>query len=134
MTPAESADNGLPSQGIRFLVFGAFNTAVTYLLYCALVFVMHPQFAYALAFTVGIALAWSGNSRFVFRQPLRRNLAAVYPLMYLAQYLLTAALIHALTVWLSLGPRVALAVALGVTTPLSFLWNRALLVRRVPPQ
>ena len=134
MTPAESVDNGLPSQGIRFLVFGAFNTAVTYLLYCALVFVMHPQFAYALAFTVGIALAWAGNSKFVFRRPLTRKVAAVYPLLYLAQYLLTAALIHALTVWLLLGPRVALAIALTITTPLSFAWNRALLARGTQAQ
>ena len=99
-------------------------------IYCALVLVIHPQLAYALVFALGIVLAWAGNSKFVFRQPLTGKVGAVYPLMYLAQYLLTAALIHAMTIWLSLGPRIALAIALVITTPLSFAWNRALLVRQ----
>ena len=134
MNKAASANNAMPAQGMRFLLFGALNTALTYLLYCALVFIMHPQFAYALVFALGIVLAWAGNSRFVFRQPLTRKVAAVYPFMYLAQYLLTAALIHAFTAWLSLGPRVALAIALSITTPLSFAWNRALFARETQAQ
>ena len=129
MNMAAPDENALSAQGVRFLLFGAFNTVLTYLLYCVLVFVMHPQLAYALVFALGIALAWAGNSRFVFRRPLTGKVAAVYPLMYLAQYLLTAALIHALTAWLSLGARAALAIALIITTPLSFAWNRALLAR-----
>lgn len=126
-----SSENALPGQGLRFLLFGLFNTVLTYLLYCALVFVMHPQAAYALAFALGIALAWIGNSRFVFRQALNRRTATVYPIMYLAQYVLTAGLIHAFTTWLALGPRVALAIVLTITTPLSFVWNRALLARQI---
>lgn len=132
MNAGETGGDALSRQGMRFLLFGAFNTGITYLLYCALVFAIHPQFAYALVFALGIALAWAGNSRFVFRQPLTRKVAAIYPFMYLAQYLLTAALIHVFTVWLSLGPRVALAIALTITTPLSFAWNRALLARTQP--
>lgn len=132
MSATESDGGALRGQGLRFLLFGAFNTALTYLLYCALVFVMHPQVAYALVFALGIGLAWAGNTKFVFRQPMSRKVAAVYPLMYLAQYLLTAALIHVSTAWLLLGPRVALALALAITTPLSFIWNRALLARETP--
>ena len=132
MSATEIEGSALPGQGMRFLLFGALNTALTYLLYCALVFVMHPQVAYALVFALGIGLAWVGNSKFVFRQPMTRKNAAVYPFMYLAQYLLTAALIHASTAWLMLGPRVALALALAITTPLSFVWNRALLVGKTP--
>ncbi len=134
MNAADSDGNALPAQGLRFLLFGAFNTALTYLLYCGLVFVMHPQLAYALVFALGIILAWAGNSRFVFRRPLTHKVAAIYPLMYLAQYLLTAALIQALTAWISLGPRVALAIALTITTPLSFMWNRTLLARASQPK
>ena len=132
MSASEIEGSALPGQGLRFLLFGAFNTALTYLLYCALVFVIHPQVAYALVFALGIGLAWVGNSKFVFRQPMTRKIAAVYPFIYLAQYLLTAALIHASTAWLMLGPRVALALAIAITTPLSFVWNRALLVRKTP--
>ena len=40
---------------MRFLLFGAFNTALTYLAYCLLVFVLHPQIAYVIVFALGIA-------------------------------------------------------------------------------
>lgn len=122
----------LRGEGMRFLVFGLANTVATYLLYCLLVFVMHPQAAYASVFALGIVLAWLGNSLFVFRRPLERRSAARYPLLYLAQYLLSAGLIHLMTGVLGWGPRMALAVTLFITTPLSFAWNRALLGRARP--
>ena len=52
-----AADSGqdLRAEGVRFVLFGLFNTAVTYLAYCLLVFVLHPQVAYAIVFALGIA-------------------------------------------------------------------------------
>jgi putative flippase GtrA len=115
------------AEGIRFILFGVFNTVVTYLAYCLLVFALHPQVAYAIVFAAGIALAYVGNSRFVFRKALDWKIAGAYPLVYLAQYALTAGLIHLLAHWLEVGPRMALALALVVTTPVSFILNRILL-------
>lgn len=119
----------LRAEGLRFVLFGAFNTIVTYLAYCLLVFVLHPQISYAIVFVLGIALAYVGNSRFVFRRALEWRIAGAYPLVYLAQYALTGALIHAFGLWLELGPRLALALALVITTPVSFLLNRLMLSR-----
>ncbi len=119
----------LRAEGARFVLFGLFNTAVTYLAYCLLVFVLHPQVAYAIIFALGIALAYVGNSRFVFRRALEWKVAGAYPLVYLAQYALTAGLIHFFGIWLDLGPRIALALALVITTPVSFLLNRLMLGR-----
>ena len=126
MKAAESGPT-MRAEGIRFVLFGAFNTVVTYLAYCLLVFVLHPQFAYAIIFLLGIALAYVGNSRFVFRRALDWRIAGAYPLIYLAQYALTAGLIHVFGLWLDLGPRLALALALVITTPVSFLLNRIML-------
>lgn len=120
-------------QGIRYLVFGAFNTIATYGAYCLLVFVLHPQIAYAVAFIAGIALAYIGNSRFVFRRALIWKTARRYPFVYLAQYVLNAGLIYLLDTWLGLGPRLALAIALVITTPASFLFNRMALGRAEHP-
>lgn len=120
------------AQGVRFVFFGAFNTAVTYLAYCLLVFVLQPQVAYAIVFALGMVIAYVGNSRFVFGKPLDWKVAGVYPLVYLAQYLLTAALIHLFGLWFGLGPRLALALSLVLATPTSFYLNRFMLnkVRR----
>jgi putative flippase GtrA len=119
--------SSLPAEGIRFLLFGALNTVATYLVYCLLVFVLHPQIAYAIVFALGIALAYVGNSRFVFRRALDWKIASVYPFVYLAQYALTALLIYLFGFWLDLGPRLALALALVITTPVSFILNRMML-------
>ena len=113
--------------GIRFVLFGAVNTALTYLIYCLLVFVLHPQIAFAVAFVIGIVLAYIGNSRYVFRQALTWKIARTYPLVYLLQYALSAMLLHLFGLWLDLGPRLALALTLVFTTPISFFLNRAIL-------
>lgn len=114
-------------QGFRFVLFGTFNTLLTYAVYCLLVYVMHPQLAYVLVFALGIALAYIGNSRYVFRRPLDWKIASVYPLVYLVQYVLTAGLIHLFGLFAGLGPRLALAMALVITTPVSFVLNRTML-------
>jgi putative flippase GtrA len=119
-------------EGLRFLLFGAFNTGLTYAAYCLLVGVLPAQAAYALVFAAGIVLAWFGNSRLVFRRPVRTRQAVAYPLLYLVQYALTALLIHGLMQGLGCGPRLALANALVFTTPLAFLWHRRLLVGGSP--
>ena len=119
----------MPAEGIRFLLFGVFNTVVTYAAYCVLVFALHPQIAYAIIFALGIALAYIGNAHFVFQTAFDWKIARVYPLVYLVQYALTAVLIHLFGLWLYLGPRFALALALVVTVPVSFFLNRILLSR-----
>lgn len=131
MTPEPKEARRITAQGLRFLVFGALNTLVTYALYCALVTFIAPQWAYALVFALGIGLAYVFNSRFVFGSRMRASTATLYPLVYLAQYAANAILIEVLG-RLGLGPRAALAVALAFVTPLSFLLNYLVLARRSP--
>jgi putative flippase GtrA len=116
------------TQGARFLAFGALNTLATYALYCVLVAFIAPQPAYAIVFALGIALAYVLNSRYVFAAPIRARTAALYPLVYIAQYAANALLIDAF-IGTGLGPRAALAAALVIVTPLSFALNRLVLTR-----
>lgn len=116
-------------RGARFLAFGLFNTLVTYAAYCVLVTWLHPQLAYALVFAAGIALAYAGNAAWVFRARMRWSTALPYVGLYLGQYLANAAAVHQLMERFGWGPRAALAAALAVVTPISFLLNHALLSR-----
>jgi putative flippase GtrA len=113
---------------VRFIAFGALNTLATYALFCVLVAFIAPQVAYAIVYVLGIGLAYLLNSRFVFATPLRARSAALYPLVYVAQYVANALLIGVFT-GAGLGPRVALALALLIVTPLSFVLNRRVLTR-----
>ena len=116
------------AQGARFLVFGALNTLATYAIYCVLVALISPQIAYALVFALGIAIAYVLNTRFVFGTRMRVGSATLYPLVYVVQYVANALLIGAF-IGAGLGPRAALAIALAVVTPLSYVLNRAVLSR-----
>jgi len=117
------------AQGARFVAFGALNTIATYAIYCGLVALISPQMAYAIVFALGIGLAFVLNSKFVFRTRVRLGLAALYPIVYIVQYGANALLIDWFT-GAGLGPRAALAVALIIVTPLSFVLNRLILTRR----
>jgi putative flippase GtrA len=120
---------GWAAQGARFLAFGVVNTAVTYAIYCLLVFWLHPQLAYALVFALGIAIAYAGNALWVFRSGMRWSTALPYVALYLGQYVANALAVYLFMEHLGLGPRVALAAALVLVTPVSFLLNKALLGR-----
>lgn len=130
MPAAPGADHA-GAQGLRFLASGAANTVITFALYCALVFFVHPQIAYACVFALGIAIAYVVNSRYVFRAPLRVSTAAFYPLVYAVQYALSALLIGVFT-HAGLGPRIALAITIALVTPVSFVLNRIALARKRP--
>lgn len=117
------------ARGVRFLAFGIVNTLVTYAIYCVLVFWLHPQIAYALVFALGIAIAYAGNALWVFRSGVRWATVVPYVALYVAVYLANAAAVHFLVEVPGWGPRLALAAALAVVTPLSFLANQALLGR-----
>ncbi len=121
---------GLPDQALRFLFAGGLNTVLTYALFWLLSAVMHAQLAFAIAFAIGIVLAYLLNALWVFsRRPSWRG-AASYPLLYLLIYLLNAAMLQLATDWLGWSPRLGLAVALCISTPISFLLNRYFLLFR----
>jgi putative flippase GtrA len=54
---------------VRFLLSGAFNTALSFLLYSAGILLgLHYALANAIAWAMGVAVSFSLNSRFVFRK------------------------------------------------------------------
>lgn len=120
----------LTGQGLRFLLAGGLNTAATYALFWFLCVLMHPQLAYAIAFAIGIALAYLLNVRWVFGTRAHWKSAAAYPLLYLLIYLLNAGLLALATEGFGWSPRLGLAAALCVSAPLGFLLNRQLLATR----
>jgi len=124
MTEALRASTGAASQGLRFLFAGGLNTALTYALFWLLCYALHPQLAFAIAFVLGIALAYGLNALWVFGGGASLRGAAAYPLLYMLVYLINAGLLQVTTVGLGWSPQLGLALALCVSTPISFVLNR----------
>lgn len=114
-------------QGLRFLLVGGANTALGYAIYCLLVFWMHPQWAWAVCYAIGIGLGYAAHSRLVFRASLSRGRAAAYTAMQVSMYLLGSLVIASAMRWPDIGPRLAALLALCVTVPISFLVSRRIL-------
>lgn len=108
----------------RFLLSGAFNTAVTYLLYLVLLSFLPYRVSYTLSYAAGIVLAYELNRAYVFRA--RRSAAsmAATPVIYLVQYLLGLGIVTLAVGRFGLDARLGPLVAIACTIPVTFVLTR----------
>jgi putative flippase GtrA len=109
---------------IGFVLVGAANTGLTYLLYLALLQIARYPVAYSLTFVVGIFLSYYLNARFVFRVPLQLRKALQYPAVYAIQYLLGLGLLYLMVEILRMNEAIAPLLVVVITVPVTFLMSR----------
>ena len=112
---------------IRYLLTGALNTGLTYLLYLLILAVAPYQVAYTVAYVSGIFTSYIFNSLFVFREALDWKKAIKYPLVYVVQYLIGLIVLSALVEALSIEPSIAALLNIIVTIPITFILSRAII-------
>jgi putative flippase GtrA len=110
--------------GLRFLLAGGVNTAVTYLLYLGLLRMTSYQISYAIAFVSGIAISYVLSRLFVFKVHQGFRSALMLPLVYLIQYLAGAAVVWGWVDVLHQHPMLAPAISIGVTLPLTYFLSK----------
>ena len=118
---------------IKFVVGGGINTAFTYGLYFGLQVIMPYQVAYALAFATGIVFSYWFNATIVFNTPVSWKGFFAFPLVYLAQYLLSAVLLSVFVERFCIPQNVAPLVVIIVTIPITFVLTRWFLRRTKAP-
>ncbi|MGY2258325.1 GtrA family protein [Pseudomonas sp. SDO55104_S430] len=114
---------------IKFVIGGGINTAFTFALYYVLQIVLPYQVAYALAFATGIVFSYWFNATIVFRTPVSWKGFFAFPLVYLAQYLLSAVLLSVFVERFGIPQGVAPLVVIVVTIPVTFVLTRWFLHR-----
>lgn len=114
---------------VRFLVGGALNTALTYLIYLVLQWVMSYQLAFLAAYLSGIVLSYFINASLVFRQPLSWGTALRFPLVYLVQYVLGAILLALLVETLGMDARIAPLAVVVLLLPATYLMTKRALAQ-----
>jgi putative flippase GtrA len=117
---------------LRFLLGGALNTALTYLLYLGLRGLLGYQLAYFVAYLAGIALSYLINAIVVFRRPLSWGSALAFPLVYVLQYIAGAGLLALFVEGLGLDERLAPLVVVLLLLPGTYLMTRFVLARGDP--
>jgi putative flippase GtrA len=112
-----------------FLLFGALNTLVSYLIYLAALAIFAYPVAYTVSWIAGIATSYFFNARFVFRQRLRVATAVRYPIVYVCQYTFGICLLYLLVGMFHWSPRLAPMAVIIVSVPLTFALSRLILCR-----
>ena len=120
-TGAEEQSNLALAAPAKFLLSGAVNTAVTYVLFVGLSTVFSASIAYTLTYAVGIAIAYWLNSFFVFRTGHSKRMAVAVPLSYLIQYVYGLAALNTLIQVFGLPGYIAMAAVIASAFPLQFL-------------
>lgn len=114
----------------RFLISGATNTALTYLLYLGTLDALGHRLAYTLAFPVGLVLVYTLNRHFVFRTHAGWRSVLAMPMISLMQYLVGLGVVEAWVRVLGWPATLAPLAAIGMTVPMSYLLSRKAFVRR----
>jgi putative flippase GtrA len=113
----------------RFLLAGAANTLLTYLLYILLLKFLAYLSAYSIVYCLGIALSYFLNVYFVFKQRISFASFAKFPIVYIIQYCLGAAILWLLVDRADVTPANAMIGAIAGTIPVTFLASRFVLTK-----
>lgn len=115
----------------RFIIAGAVNTLLAYLIYVLLVFFLAYPVAYTLAYISGIFISYYLNSIFVFKREVRLFKALQYPVVYLVQYVLGMLLLSFLVEVCAMNELIAPVVVVLATIPITFILSRFIIKGRV---
>jgi len=111
-------------EGLRYLMAGATNTLVTYVLYLGLLRLLDYRLAYVLAFIAGVLLSYGLLRHLVFARPGRRHALLRVAASHLLQMGLGLAIVELWVGWWQGPAWLAPLVAAAVSVPLIFLLQR----------
>ncbi|MBA1232723.1 GtrA family protein [Pseudomonas viridiflava] len=109
---------------VRFLMSGGFNTALTYVIYLTLLMFFSYNISYTFSYLIGILLAYTLNRFFVFRSHQGFRSVIMLPLIYLAQYILSLAILWLWVERIQLDERLAPLAAIIITLPVTYTLSK----------
>jgi putative flippase GtrA len=115
---------------LRFLISGALNTSVTYLLYLFLNIFLEYQLAYFLSYFSGIILSYWLNSVIVFKVSLSWKKFFSFPLVYVVQYLIAALILRYTVTQLNIAETIAPLMTIVITLPITYAISRFILANK----
>lgn len=128
--PRHSARHALKREGVRFVVAGAANTALSYSIYWALLPWLPYAYAYTVSFMVTVLTGYALTSRWVFRVRWSWSRLAAYPVIHALNYGLGLAIIWLAVEVLRVDAIWAPLLATACSVPVSFVLSRWLLLTR----
>lgn len=117
----------IQSEFVRFLLVGAINTLLSYLLYLVLLNFLSYLLAYSVSYFIGIVISYFLNIKFVFKKIASFTSFIKFPIVYIIQYCLGAGILWLLVDRFGITPAIALVAVILSTIPVTFLASRLVL-------
>ncbi|RAP37476.1 hypothetical protein B1207_04695 [Legionella quinlivanii] len=114
----------------RWLLFGlggGLTTSFTYLIYLSLNHLIDYQWAYFIGYFLGVLLAYWFNTVIVFKAELHWKGLFTYPLIYVLQYLISAALLGTLVEHFNISQQLAPLLVIAAMVPLTYYLNKLII-------
>jgi len=111
----------------EFVVFIAMRVAcaaLTYGAYLLLLMWASYEWAYAISYVSGIALAYFTNMAWVFKKATSRSSALRFPVVYLIQFLIGLLILKLLIEGLGIPEWLGLGLSVLITLPITYLLSR----------
>jgi putative flippase GtrA len=115
---------GAMRQLVSFVVVGALNTGLTYVLYLLFLLIGPYWLAYTLSYLAGIVFSAFANSTFVFASSLTMGIITRYGLLYSSSYLVGLGLLVLCVRFIGIPEALAPLLVVGVMIPVNFLVSR----------
>ena len=112
---------------LTFLLVGATNTLLSYLLYLVLLTFLAYLPAYSIAYCAGIIVSYFLNAQFVFKKRVSLTGFLKFPIVYVIQYVLGVLILWLLVGKFSTPPEVGMIGVIILTIPVTFLASRFVL-------
>lgn len=113
----------------RYLIAGATNTLVTYVIYLLLLTHFDYKISYLVSYVFGVFLAYLLNLKYVFKAEHTLAKILLYPIIYIILYFTGITVLWISVHYLSVPEEFALIFGIAVNVPLGYILNRVLLLR-----
>ena len=118
----------ISSEFPRFILFGGVNSLVTYGIYLLLRLLLAYPVAYTGSYVSGIFISYLLYTRFVFKSDVRLSKALQYPIVYVAQYLLSVLGLLSLVEYLHISELGAPILVVVLTMPVTYFLSRFIII------
>jgi len=119
-----------PMEFLRFLAGGASTTLISYAAYLLFLKFFPYLPAYTAAYLLGITWSYFVNTLFVFRRRPNVKRALAYPLVYVAQYLVSTISLTFLVEYIKADQDLAPLIVIILTLPLTYILSRLIVTAR----
>lgn len=109
---------------VKFAAARIACTAASYVIYIALLYWMDYAPAYAIAYMAGIALSYLINALMVFKQPMTRRSAVLFPLIYIFQFFLGMLILRACIELFGVAEWLSMLFSIVLTFPMAYFLSK----------